>query len=208
MKTSILLGFVLLALVPAVGAEPSKIYKCKNEKGEVFYTQTYNPALCSGGGAELSEQGIAIRTIERVKTAEELAREKAAAEEAAKAAAARALQQESDQVLMLSYASEEAIAQARDNDLAGVMRSIQTTEYQRDTQQDTLTALLGEAAEFERAGQPVPETLAQKLALVRTQLETQNAIIERKRKETAAIRAQYDLKLKRFKELKKMRTNK
>lgn len=43
-------ALVAMALL-ASGEASAKIYKCKNAKGEIYYTQTYDPTNCAGGGA-------------------------------------------------------------------------------------------------------------------------------------------------------------
>src|SRR5688572_13941002 len=78
-RTGTLLAGCVLAVFACDPASAQKIYKCKNEKGEIFYSQSFDPKQCGGGGSQLNADGIAVKEFERRKTPEELAAEKEAA---------------------------------------------------------------------------------------------------------------------------------
>lgn len=193
-------ALVAVALL-ASGEASAKIYKCKNAKGEIYYTQTYDPTNCAGGGAQLNEQGMAVKQIERQKSAEEIAAEKAEqarlAEEQRKAEEIR----QADQVLMMSYASAEDLERAHAQELQVIDTSIATTELQVQSQEKSLADLLAGAAEAERAGRPVPDNIATGIATVRRQIEEQNAFIARKEAEKQAKNREFAAKLAHYKEL-------
>lgn len=191
----------LLALALAGPAQAQKIYKCKNDKGEIFYTQSYDPVRCAGGGSQLNDQGVAVKNIPRVKTAEEKAAEAAAA--AAKAETDRivAEQKAADQVLLMSYASEEDLVRAHQQELQMFDTTIETAKLQVENQQRTLADLLGAAAESERAKKPVPEKIAQSIATVRGQIEAQNAVILRKEQERLQASKEAEERLARYRKL-------
>jgi hypothetical protein len=200
--TKIVFVLPIMLMLGNAHSEENKIYQCKNAKGEILYLQSYDPVQCVGGGAQLNGQGIAIRTIERAKTAEELAQDKIATQKENERKEAEERQRKSDFILLASYSSIEDIELSRVQDVAAVKLDIQSIDYQKNTQQKTLAALLGEAAEFERAKKPIPEALAEKLALVRQQLAKQVSLVEQKRRTILAINAAYALKQKRYLELK------
>jgi hypothetical protein len=191
----------LLALALASPAQAQKIYKCKNDKGETFYTQSYDPVRCAGGGAQLNEQGVAVRQIPRVKTAEEIAAEKAAAAAKAEADRIAAEQKAADQVLLMSYATEEDLVRAHQQEVQMFDTTIETAKLQVENQQRTLADLLGAAAESERAKKPVPENIARSIATVRSQIEQQNALILRKEQERAESAREAEQRLARYRKL-------
>jgi hypothetical protein len=192
---------VLATLALAGPAQAQKIYKCKNEKGELYYSQSYDPVRCAGGGAQMNSQGVAVRQIDRVKTAEELAADKAAAAERAEADRIAAEKRQVDQVLMMSYANEEELKRVHEQQLQVIDTAVATAKLQLANQQRTLADLLAVAAESERAKKPVPDDIAANIGTVRKQIEEQNAFITRKDGERVEATAEFDAKLVRYREL-------
>lgn len=193
---------VLLALCAGDAVAAGKIYKCKNEKGEIFYSQAFDRSKCGGGGAQLNEQGLAVRQIERTKTPEELAAEKLQAEQAAEAKRKLEAVQREEQVLLLSYASEDDLERAHNKAIEAVDTAIATTQMQLQNQQRSLAELLASAAESERSGQPVSADVAKNIGLVRQQIEGQNEFIARKEQDKLDEQSEYDARLKRYREVR------
>jgi hypothetical protein len=69
------------------------------------------------------------------------------------------------------------------------------------SQEKSLAELLANAAEAERAGRAVPDTVASGIARVRKQIEDQNAFIARKEAEKQVVNKDFEAKLARYKEL-------
>jgi hypothetical protein len=195
---------LVLALGVALSASAhgaGKMYKCVNAQGQVEYRQTFDPKLCNQGGAQLNEQGLAVKQFERPKTAEELAAEKAKAQAEAEAKAAVERQQQEDQVLLMSYASEDDLKRGHEAQMQAIDTAIATANLQLGNQQKSLADLLGSAAESERANQPVPEALAANIATVRKQIEEQNRFIARKEAEKVAAEAEFARKLAKYRDV-------
>jgi hypothetical protein len=199
MRISIAIAAVLL--ICAAPAQAQKIYKCKNDKGEVFYTQAYDPVRCAGGASELNNQGVAVRQIERVKTPEEVAADKAAAAAKAEAERLAAIQKQADQVLLLSYSNEDDLKRSHEQQVLAIDTTVNTAKLQLDNQHRSLADLLAVAAESERSKKPVPETVAKNIATVRRQIEEQNALIARKQAEKKQAAGEFDAKLARYRAL-------
>ena len=83
--------FIAIGLALAPGAQAAKMYKCVNAQGQIEYRQTYDPHTCNQGGSQMNDQGLAVKKIDRPKTAEEIAAEKAAAAAAFSAAISSAV---------------------------------------------------------------------------------------------------------------------
>lgn len=192
---------VLAALALAGPAQAQKIYKCKNDKGEIYYSQAYDAVRCAGGGAQLNEQGVAVRQIDRVKTAEEVAADKAAAAERAEADRIAAEQRQADQVLMMSYANEDELKRVHEQQLQVIDTAVATARLQLANQQRSLAELLAVAAESERAKRPVPDNIATSIGNVRKQIEDQNAFITRKDGERAQATVEFEARLARYRQL-------
>jgi hypothetical protein len=193
---------VSLAVAAFSSGAHAKIYKCKNEKGEIYYSQTFEPARCAGGGAQLNDQGLPVRTIERRKSPEELAAEKAEAERLAEVKRQEAAVKQADQVLMQSYANETDLTRAHEQELQMIESAIATAKLQLVNQQKTMNDFLGVAAESERAGKPVQEPVVKNIETVRTQIEEQNAFIARKEAEKVTANAAFATRLERYRALK------
>lgn len=201
----ILITSALVVAALAAGdafAQAKKIYKCKNEKGETFYSNSFDPKQCSGGGAQMNEAGIEVRAIERRKTPEELAAEREAIAVAAEQERLLAERKRQDDVLMQSYPTEADLERAHASDLRGFDGMIRTQEMSAASYEAILNELLASAAESERAGQAVPPTVAKRIESVRDDLDTQRKAIERRRAERAEAEAEHAARLARYRELK------
>ena len=203
MIRTVLAAAILVASGCAFAADPGKkIFKCKNEKGEVYYSQSYDAKFCGGGGAQMNSAGIAVKQIDRIKSPEEIEADKLAATKAAEAKRIQDAKNKADNVLLLSYPGEADLLRAHQNELDAVDGVIKTTELSIVSHEKVLAELLSAAADAERAKQPVPETLTTRIDGVRKELESQRALIARKNGEKAEMVAAYDQRLKRFRELK------
>ena len=201
-RTGTVLAGCMLAVFACDPASAQKIYKCKNEKGEIFYSQSYDPKHCGGGGAQLNAEGIAVKEIERRKTPEELAAEKEAAARLAEDQRIAAERKRQDDILMQSYPSEGDLRVAHEQELRAIDGSIKTQEMSASSYEKTLDQLLAQAAESERAGKAVAKPLADRIDKVRGQLDTQRKAIERTQGDRAATIKAYDAKVARWRELK------
>jgi hypothetical protein len=191
----------LAALALAAPAQAQKIYKCRNEKGELYYSQAYDPVRCAGGGAQMNNQGVAVRQIDRIKTPEERAAEEEAARQRAEAERIAAEQRESDRILLTAYANEDELKRVHDQQMEMIDTAVATAKLQLENQQRALADLLAVAAESERAKKPVPENIANSIGIVRRQIEEQNALITRKDAERATATAEFQAKLERYRKL-------
>jgi len=190
-----------LAFASGGAQAAGKIYKCKNADGSSFYSQTFDPKLCTQGGAQLNDQGLAVKQFERPKTEEELAALKvqAAAEAEAKAKLEAQLQQ--DQVLLMSFSSEADLQRTHDQQMQAIDTAIATAKLQLVNQQRSLADLLASAAESERANQAVSDSLAANIATVRKTIEEENTFIARKEAEKAEAGVEFEKKLAHYREV-------
>lgn len=191
----------LAALALAAPAQAQKIYKCKNEKGELYYSQAYDPVRCAGGGAQMNNQGVAVRQLDRVKTPEERAADEAAARQRAEAERIAAEQREADRILLTAYANEDELKRVHDQQMEMIDTAVATAKLQLENQQRSLADLLAVAAESERAKKPVPENIANSIGTVRRQIEEQNAMITRKDAERVTATAEFEARLERYRKL-------
>lgn len=198
----VLAAGVVLAL-PAVAGDDAnrKTFKCKNEKGEIYYSDHFVPEHCKGGGSQLNADGIAVRQIERQLTPEERAAAKAKAERDAEEARIAEEKAHADRVLLQSYANEEELSRAHQKELTQVDTEMQAARASLSAQEKNLTELLNMAADAERAGQKVSAPVTKNIGIVRKQVESQKAFIQRKIAQKEDLERDFQVKLKRYREL-------
>lgn len=201
MITRILALAVLLALALPAAAQ-KKVYKCKNEKGETYFSNVLDPKRCAGGGAQLNEAGVAVETYDRVKTPEERAADEARAREEAEAKRLADAKAEADRVLMMSYPSEADLSRAHEAEIAAIEGIIATNRLSVQSHERSLSQLLSAAADAERAGNPVPKPIADSIAEVRAQLDALQATIAGKEEEKAKATAEFEQRLTRYREIR------
>lgn len=200
----LILGSAWLLAAPAASA--SAIYKCTDDKGAIYYAQSFDPQRCAGGGAQLNEQGIAIREIERIKTPAERAEDKAAAAVAAEAQRVQDAQLKADQVLLMSYASEDDLRRTNRQALEIINSSVETSRLQMQRHERDLAESLARAADIERADGSVPAAVTVQIDQLRTLIEDQRAAITLKLAEKAQANLNFTLRLIRYRELRRQQT--
>ncbi len=196
------LSLVALCLLFANTVVHAKIYKCTDAAGKVYYSQTYDPKLCGGGVSQLNAQGMEVKTLERQKTAEELAADREQAKRDAEAKVIAENQAQQDRALMMSYTSEADLQRARLQELEVIQASINTTRLSLASQEKALADILAHAASFERAQKPVPQVTTDQLKMVRQQIEITNKQVLERGHELQRIDTTYETKLARYRELK------
>ena len=187
----------------ALGAGPRVTYKCKNAKGEIYYSDHYVPEQCTGGGSQLNDRGLTVKKIERQMTPEEREAAEQKKREEEEQARLDEQQRKSDNVLLQSFLSEEDLTRAHEKEIRLVDTDIKAHQLVLKSQERNLTDMLAQAADAERTGQAVPAKVANNIGVLRGQLEAQRALIASKENRRAELRAIYQVQLKRFRELKR-----
>ena len=206
----ILLSVMLLALMVSAFsklATAGSLYKWIDEKGQVRYSDRLPPSQVKKKHQQLNSQGVVLTTKEAAKTDEELAAEAEAArkleEENARQAKLKEAQDKKDQVLLLTFSSEEELSIARDNRLDVLNSVIQLIKKSINTTQERLDELQRNAdALYLSKGKEVPGGLAQKIEHFSRKLENRNAQLTSKLAEQEKINQQYEKDVARFRELK------
>jgi hypothetical protein len=203
-------GFVPLlvcALVASVAgttasaAGKKKLYRWTDENGEVHYTDALPPEAANAARDQLNTRGQAVERTERAMTPEEravfeaerqrLEQEKRLAEERAKM----------DAILLASYPTEADLARAYKERFELLERTLESAQVGIGSQERSLDDLLNHAAGLERSGKPVPDKVAQSIAMARRQVAEQRTVLTKRQAEKAALQAEYDQVLGRYREL-------
>ena len=198
---------VVTVLTGHDSAMSAALYKWVDEDGTVRYSDRMPPEQVRHQHQQLNSQGTVISTREAAKSKDELAAEaetkrKLEAREAEEARLAK-IQQQKDQVLLMTFSSEGEIELARQNRLEVLDSVIQLIEGNIETTHIKLADLQQNAEQnFLSKGKEVPGGLAQKIEHFTRKIETRTLQLETKLAEKARINEKYDLDLVRYRELK------
>lgn len=190
-----------VACTSASAAGKKKLYRWTDDKGEVHYTDALPPEAARAARDQLNDRGMAVERTERALTPEEraafeaernrLAEEKRLAEERAKM----------DAILLASYPTEADLARAYKERFDLIERTVESAQVGIGSQERSLDDLLSHAAGLERSGKPVPDKVAQSIAMARRQVAEQRSVLTKRQAEKAALQAEYDQVLGRYREL-------
>ena len=202
----VLLATAALLCMPASNVAGA-LYKWVDEDGNIRYSDQLPPAQSKKRHEKLNSSGIVVNTREAAKTDEELAAEaeakRLAEEKAAEEARLKKIQDHEDQVLLMTFSSEEELQLARENRLAVLNSVIQLINSSIDSTQEKLSELQDNAdRNFLSKGKEVPGGLAQKIEFFTRKIETRTQQLELKLTEKAKINEKYDTDLARYRELK------
>ena len=203
--TALLLTAALcLAQGPAAAAA---LYKWIDEDGNVRYSDRLPAAQSKKKHHQMNKQGLVVSTTEEARTEEELAAEAEAKRkkeaEDAEAARLREIQYKKDQVLLLTFSSEEELGIARNNRIDVIDSVIRLINKSIASTQEKLDQLQTHAeATFTSQGKEVPGGLAQKIEHFTRKIDNRYAQLALKIEEKNKINQQYELDLARFRELK------
>ena len=177
-------------------------YKWTDSEGNLHYSDAL-PAEAGKYGYEIvNAQGVVIKHVDRAKTADE---RKAARAELAKAQAAKEdadTRVRTDQQLLAAYPTEEDLKRAQHQQSDMLDQNLKSAEISLQSQEKSLSELLGHAAELESTGKEVPSQLAKRIGAMRKQVEDQRSYIARKETERTDTVAKFELELAHYRELK------
>jgi len=208
---TLLPNLFLAAIVFAV-ADPlasAGLYKWVDEDGTVRYSDRLPANQVRKSHTELNSQGVVVSTREAARSEEELAAEAEARrlqeEKEAEEARLRAIQQQKDQVLLMTFSSVEEIEHARENRLEVLDSVIRLIQGNIESTQEKLLELQNNAQNiYLSQGKDVPGGLAQKIEHFERKIQTRSRQLELKLEERNKIVTKYELDLARYRQLKEI----
>ncbi|MGB5831511.1 MAG: DUF4124 domain-containing protein [Thiohalocapsa sp.] len=203
------LGALVLLVVPLVPlgadvthAQGPQLYRWVDDQGNVNYTDKIPPSQAEKGHTRLSQDGMRVQTVPPAKTLDEIQREREL--ERLRAEQQRLMEQQKadDRVLLRTFRSVDDLIMVRDGKISAIDVMIQVTKSNIRRQQDWLTQLRAEAAELERAGEPVPDQLKARVAGTERSLNQALAAILDREQQKQKIRESFARDLTRLRQLK------
>lgn len=185
----------------------AKLYKWVDEDGQVHYSSTMPAQQKKKKHQELNKSGIVVSTTEEARSDDERAADSLAKQEAEKKsteeARLKAIQDEKDRVLLLTFSNEEELSLARDSRLEVLDSVISLINKSIASTQKTLDELRQTADEiYLSQGKQVPGGLAQKIEHFTRKIDNRNAQLALKQSEKDKINGQFEVDLARYRELK------
>jgi multidrug efflux pump subunit AcrA (membrane-fusion protein) len=204
MKAQRLLTLITALLAAAVTLPVHAAgFKCwTNSEGVRECGESVPPEYAQDGHEVLNQKGTVVDEKERAKTPEELEEEKklAAIEAEQKAKEKEAKRQ--DTILLQTFTRVEDIERVRDEQILAIESTIKVTNARSEKIKADLDKRVAAAAAEERAGKAPNEKLLANIESLRKQLSSNDEFVAEKTGEIASIRADYDGRIARFKELK------
>lgn len=197
-----LLTVVLLAMLVTSPASAARLFKWTDDDGKVHYGDKIPPKYAKQERKVLNDQGVAVKTLEAAKTPEQLAEEARLAEQRREQERIEADKAAHDRMLLATFTTEDDMVMTRDGKIAAIDGMLRVTRGRIENIEETLAELTRTAAEMERAGKPIPDSLHERIQTARTQSARYHDYIAAKRHEQEALRQQFETDIRRFRELK------
>ena len=200
--------FVTAALYIVSGsAVAAPLYKWVDENGQVRYSDRLPPTQVRKEHQQLNSQGVVVTTKEAARSEEEIAAEAEAKRQQELQAAEQAkldeVQDKKDQVLLLTFSSENELTLARDDRIEVLDSVIRLITKSIESTQTKLSELEATAeVNYTAKEKEVPGGLAQKIEHFSRKIESRTDQLLLKIEEKNRINEQYERDLARFRELK------
>ncbi|CAL1239295.1 DUF4124 domain-containing protein [Candidatus Methylocalor cossyra] len=194
-------GLLLAALLLGVDAVRADTYRWVDDQGVTHYSDQVPPDQAKQRRFKLSPQARELAVIEAAKSAEELQRERQLQLLRSQQEKLLAEQRAQDLALLRSYRSEDEMRRTLDGKLATLDTLIKVAEANRERQQAALASQERQAADLERAGQPVSSELRELMAATRRQVAELDEKVRHFQAEKTALRERFARDMARYRAL-------
>jgi hypothetical protein len=195
-------GLCTIAALSVTPTQAGKLKKWVDENGQTQYGDRIPPQYSKQSSQTLNNQGVVIQTRAAAKTPEQIAEEQRIAELKASEERSRQEQARKDRILLDTFTNEDEMIMTRDGKVEAIEAIIRVTNGRIEKIRQRLASQKQRAANLERSGKPVPETLSQQIGESRTQIRQNVDYIENRKLEQQAIRDKFETEIERFRELK------
>jgi hypothetical protein len=203
----ILAGAALCLGTAAFGADNTSNntgfrYKWKDASGHSYFSDSLTPDAMAAGYDVVNSQGVAVRHVDRQLTADERVAAKKVADQQAAALQAEQQRQRDDMQLLNAYPNETAFMSAKNAEVENFEQAVRTTRLNLQGQEKALADLLTRAGDLERAKQPVPAYLNQRITEQRNTVASLRTALQRQQASKDAARVKVDAQLQHYRQLK------
>ena len=175
-------------------------YRWVDDKNVVHYGDRVPPEYAKGERAVLNRQGVEVQRLEAEKTPEQIA-------ELERRARLARDQKQHDDFLLTTYTSVRDIEALRDQRLAQIADQRGSTETYIESLNERLAQLQLRAQTFRPynaspGARPMPDQLAEDLIRALNEVRRQRLVLDDRRNEEIALRAQFQSDIDRFRQLR------
>jgi hypothetical protein len=193
---------LLCAAAAAAPAAAQKLYKYTDPAtGQVVYTDKLPPNVAGKANEQLSPQGTVVRRNEAALTPEQIAAKEAERKRKIEEDLAAKEEKRKNLALLNTYPTERDIDEARARALKANEDSIKEAELKLAEAGKRKQSLAGEAEFYKKRA--MPAQLKEEIQANEAEIKLQADLLEKKKKESAAINARYDEDLRRYRGLAK-----
>ena len=196
------LTLIIAGLLLAPSAVAQKLYRWVDKDGKVHYSDTVPPSEVGKARDELNSQGRTVGSVTRAMTPEEQTAVDAAAKTEAEQRKAREAEAHMDSVLLSSYEQEADFTRAYDERFDLVKQSIESARVGIRSQENSLAQMLAHAANLERGGKPISDSVKSQISISRRQVAEQTDYLRKREAEQGELQKEYDTTLARYRRLK------
>jgi hypothetical protein len=195
-RLGLLAAFAAAFLGQSAGAET---YRWQDENGVTHYSDQVPPEAAKQRRTRLSPQGRELGVIEAAKTAEQLRREQQLKQLRIQQDKVLAEQRDRDLALLRTYRSPDEIYKALQEKLDMLDNTSKIVEMNRQRQKEFLTGQEQRAADLERQGKPVPQSLRDLIQATQRQVASYDAKLRELQTEKTSISERFLKDAARFK---------
>jgi len=182
-------------------------YKWKDTSGHSYFSDSLTPDAMMAGYDVVNAQGVTVRHVDRQLTPDERAAAKKVADQQAAALLAEQQRQRDDAQMLNAYPNEASFMSEKNAELDNFEQAARTTRMNLQGQEKALADLLTRAGDLERAKQPVPPYLSQRITEQRNTVASLRATLQRQQASKEAAKLKIDAQLQHYRQLKAAATN-
>jgi hypothetical protein len=177
-------------------------YRWKDTSGQSYFSDSLTSDAMKAGYDVVNSQGMVVRHVDRQLTADERAAARKVADAQAAAEQAQQQRQREDAQMLNAYPNEAAFAAAKSAEVDNFEQAARTTRLNLQGQEKALADLLNRAGDLERAKQPVPKYLSDRIAEQRNTVASLRATLQRQQAAKDTAKTNMEAQLRHYRELK------
>jgi len=185
----------------ALPSQAGKLYKWVDDTGQIRYGDRIPPQYAKIKNETLSDQGIVVETKAAAKTPEQRAEEARQAAIKTEQERIRVEAARRDSILLDTFTNEDEMIMTRDGKIEAIEAVIRVTNSRTEKNKLRLVDLKVRAANMERSGKAVPQSILDKIADTRNQIQHNTRYVANRIVEQQRIREKFEADIKRFREL-------
>jgi hypothetical protein len=177
-------------------------YKWKDASGHSYFSDSLTSDAMMAGYDIVNSQGTTVQHVDRQMTSDERAAAKKVADQQAAALQAEQQRQREDNQMLNAYPTEASFMSAKNAELENFEQAVRTTRLNLQGQEKALADLLTRAGDLERAKQPVPAYLTQRISEQRNTVASLRATLQRQQASKDATKVKIDAQLQHYRQLR------